>query len=229
VDTSKPADAVVRFTIFPAAQGSSPLAQDGSFASGSFGTLTRYTLLSFQSDRASLAADGKLVVTGLLTAEHIQRRASINWSDAYTGPTFSDSMVDHFTGKATFTFDNPSGTHTKGQNPDSEELSASAVIKRADFPGLWSALRSSEWPVVVFDEKCEMPYYPGPSLRDYKGPDCTGKPVLVASPDGLAFTPPAIEAIGSVVPVPPTGDQIAIMVHLRLTRARANSYVKSAN
>jgi polyisoprenoid-binding protein YceI len=53
VDTSKPAHAVVSLSIFPSGQGSDLLTKDGAFRSGTFGTLTKYTLLSFQSERAS--------------------------------------------------------------------------------------------------------------------------------------------------------------------------------
>ena len=218
VDPSAPADAAMSFNIFPAGQGSYLLTQDGKFRSGALGTLTKYTVLHFHSERASFAPDGKLVLTGRLTAEHVQRRASVVWSTAYTGPEYSDPDVDHFAGEAVFTLDLPTAVQKNGQSLNAGEVSASVVIKRADFPGLWSALRASKWPVVVFDEKCEMPYYPGPSLRDYKGPDCTGTPVLVSAQDGQPLTPPAIEAIGSVVPTPPEGDQIAIEVHLQLTR-----------
>lgn len=222
VDAGNPTDTVLKLNIYPAGQGSNLLGQDGAFRSATLGTLTKYTLMTFQSERAFVTPDGKLAVEGRLTALHVQRRVSITWGDDYTGPVYSDPIVDRFVGEAIFTLDIPAAMLTKGQNPNAEAVSASTVIKRADFPGLWSALRGSEWPVVVLDKNCVMPYYPGPSLRDYKGPACTGTPVLAAPHEEQQPTPPGTEGVGSIAPVPPIGDQIAIEVHIQLSRAGAD-------
>ena len=218
VDASKPADALMSLNIYPAGQDSNLLTQDGAFRSGSLANLTNYTLLTFQSKRSFVGPDGKLMIVGDLTAVHVQRRADMMWSIAYAGPVNGDPVVNRIVGEVTCVLEMPASTIAKEQNKSPAEGSASCAIERSKFPGLWPTLRDSEWPIVVLDEVCEMPYYLGPGLKHYKGATCTGTPVTVAPYDDESLAPPAVEGIGSAVPVPPTGDQVLIHVHLQLTR-----------
>jgi polyisoprenoid-binding protein YceI len=229
VDTSKPADAVVQFNIYPAGQGRNLLSRDGAFRTTSLTSMPDYTLLSFQSRRAVLASSGKLVVTGELTAVHVRREALDTWSDAYTGPEYAGSVMNRIKGEATFTLEMPPATDGNAEDKSPVDISASGIIERANFPGLWSALRETKWPIVVFDEHCEMPYYIGPGLKDYSGARCTGMPVLVKLHNDGSLSPPAFESLGADVAAPPTGNQIAIQVHLQLTPASSDSSSRPEN
>lgn len=229
LDATNPAKSLLSLNIYPAGQGSNLLTRDGAFQEGKLASLTKYTLLSFRSKRAFVTPDGRLEVTGHITAEHVERRTNITWSVAYSGPVYEDPTVDRISGEVTFIFEMPVSTYAKAQGTGPTEVSASAVIERASFPGLWSALRDSDWPIVVLDKNCQMPYYIGPSLRDYKGATCTGTPVMVTPYDDQSLTPSAIDSIGTTVPAPPTGNQIAIRVHLQLAPGNSDSSGRSHN
>ncbi|MGB0034897.1 MAG: YceI family protein [Candidatus Acidiferrales bacterium] len=229
LDASKPANTLLSLNIYPSGQGSNLLTRDGAFQTGRLASLTKYTLLSFRSKRAFVTADGRLEVAGHLTAEHVQRPTNATWNVAYSGAVYEDPTVDRISGEVTFTFEMPASTYANAQGASPTEVSAFAVIERASFPGLWSALRDSDWPIVVLDKNCQMPYYIGPGLRDYKGVTCTGTPVLVTPYDDQSLTPSAIDSIGTTVPAPPTGDQIAIHVHLQLAPGNSDSSGRSHN
>lgn len=229
LDASRPTDSRVSLSIYPAGEASRLLTREGALRTGGIATLSDYSVLSFQSKRAFLSPDGKLAVVGNLTLIHVQRSINVDWSNSYTGPVYGDPEVKRITGEVTFLFDIPASMRTTGPGASVDKISGISVIDRANFPGLWSALRASEWPNVVLDEVCHMPYYVGPGLKDYKGSTCTGTPVTVAPREGPQLTPPAIEAIGTIVPVPPTGDQVAIRVQLQMKRGGASPPWSSHN
>lgn len=226
---SKPADSVANLTIYPADQASLLLTAAGGFRTGTLAPLSRYSVLEFHSKRSFVAPDGKLAIVGDLTLVHVRRRINVDWSDSYTGPVYDDADQTRITREVTFSFDNPASLHASGQGGGAVEILGSSVIDRANFSGLWSALRDSEWPHVVLDEACRTPYYPGPGLKDYKGSTCTGLPVNVAPRESPQITAPGLEAIGTVVPVPPAGDQVVIQVHLQMKREGSGSTGKVSN
>ena len=127
--------------------------------------------------------------------------------------------MDRLEGPVTCALEIPLIAAANGQAGNPEAVSsASCIIERAKIPGLWSALRDSQWPLVVLDKVCEMPYYIGPGLKDYKGPTCTGTPILAAVYDYRSPSASALENIGTDVPAPPAGDQVVIHIQLRLAR-----------
>jgi polyisoprenoid-binding protein YceI len=222
-DASRPTDSRVSFSIYPAGEASRLLTREGGLRTGGIATLSNYSVLSFQSKRAFVSPDGKVAVVGNLTLIHVQRSINVDWSNSYSGPVYGNADEKRITGEVTFVFDIPASMGASGAGASAEKISGTGVIDRANFPGLWSALRDSEWPNVVLDEVCHTPYYVGPGLKDYKGATCTGTPVTVAPQESPSLTPPAIEAVGTIVPVPPTGDQVGIHVQLQMRRGGANA------
>lgn len=226
---SKPADSAASLTIFPAGQASLLLTRAGGFRTGTIAPLSSYSVLEFHSKRSFVAPVGKLAIVGDLTLRHVKRRVNVDWSNSYTGPVYDDADETRVTREVTFFFDNPASLHGSGPGASAVEISGSSVIDRANFSGLWSALRDSQWPKVVLDEVCHFPYYPGPGLKDYKGSTCTGLPVNVAPRESPQITAPGLEAIGTIVPVPPTGDEVVIQVHLQMMRDGSGSTGKASN
>jgi len=229
LDSSRPTDSRVRFSIYPAGEASHLLTREGALRTGGIATLSNYSVLSFQSKRTFVSADGKFAVVGNLTLIHVQRFINVDWSNSYTGPVYGDAGEKRITEEVTFVFDIPASMGANGAGASADKISGTSVITRAKFPGLWSALRDSDWPNVVLDEVCHTPYYVGPGLKDYKGATCTGTPVTVAPQESPLLTPPAIDAIGSIVPVPPTGDRVAIHVELQMRRGGASAPWSSHN
>jgi polyisoprenoid-binding protein YceI len=224
---SKPRDAGGSLVIFPAGQDSLLLTREGTLRTGTLAPLSSYSVLEFQSERSFPAPNGRLAIVGELTLIHVKRRVNVDWSNSYTGPIYEDPIETRVNGEATFFFDRSASIPANGPAASADLISGETVINRANFPGLWSALRDSEWPNVVLDEICRTPYYPGPGLKDYKGATCVGRPVGVAPRDVPQVTPPGIEAIGTIVPVPPTGDQVVVHVQLRIIRDGPHSTGKA--
>src|ERR1700758_5811936 len=88
LNSKNPAEDVLDLNIYPARQGSRLLNSDGSFRRNSSANLSRFTLLSFHSERSQLNREGKLVITGELTITYAERRAKVVWNNAYSGPEY---------------------------------------------------------------------------------------------------------------------------------------------
>jgi polyisoprenoid-binding protein YceI len=211
-------DPSLRLSIYPAGQEAGLLNRDGSLRIGGLAALSRYTIAAFKSKKAVVTNERKIEFTGDLTVVHVRREATVAWSNAYAGAVSSEPVANTITREVTFVVDVSALPVTHGQREGSVETEAWATIPRRDFKGLLAALLDSNWPVVVLDEVCQMPYYSGPFVRDYHGPSCTGTPV-----ERVAFSEPpyylAADSVGTDIPVAPSGDQITILVHLRLQPA----------
>lgn len=208
----------LRLSIYPAGQDASLLNRDGSFRIGGLAALSRYTLATFQSRKALVTDQRKMEFTGDLTVAHVQRETAVAWSNAYAGAVSSEPVVTTITREVTFVVDVSTLPATPGQPERGAETAAWATVARHDFQGLLAALRDSNWPVVVLDEKCQMPYYSGPFARDYHGPSCTGTPVERSALGELPYYL-AADSVGTFIPVPPSGDEVTILMRLHLQMA----------
>ena len=213
-----PAKATFEFFIYPAQQGPRLFDADGNLRFDSYAELARYSLLSFKSKRAVWGRDGKLELTGDLILTHVERAASMNWSTAYNGATYSEPDTDRLAREVTFVVQTPREDLAAGLEIGQFQVSALATIHREDFAELWPALRDSIWPVVVEDRDCQPPE-PKPSMRDYKGFDCTGRVVPVTPrpepPRNFNAAYP-----GPLTSDPPAGDEVTIHVQLRVVPPR---------
>jgi polyisoprenoid-binding protein YceI len=210
----------LRLSIYPAGQDASLLNRDGSFRTGGLAALSTYTLATFQSKKAVVTGDRKIEFTGDLMIVHVRREAAVAWSNAYAGAVSTEPVANTMMGEVTFVIDVSTLRATPGQPERSAETAAWATVPRHDFKGLVAALRDSNWPMVVLDEACRMPYYSGPFARDYHGPSCTGTPVEPAVFAELPYYL-AADSVGTDIPVPPSGDELTILADLHLRPARS--------
>ncbi len=218
LDESDATKSSIHLSIYPADQGSSLLNRDGGFRNGGLAALSRYTLMSFRSKSASVTRERKIEYTGDLTVIHVRRETNIAWSNSYTGSVSSEPVEDTMTREITLVVDVSNLPVSREHGNQSAEVAALATVDRSSFPELLAALRDSNWPVVVLNEVCQMPYYPALNLRDYSGASCTGTPVEVKTNS----EPPyyfAADNIGVGTPAPPSGDRVTILAHLHLDSA----------
>jgi polyisoprenoid-binding protein YceI len=204
----------VNLVIYPAGEGSLVLNSRGGIRKDSYAQLYRYTMMVFGSSGVTQNREGKLAVTGDLSVTYIKRRANIVWSNAYSGPDYSDPTAQTTTRQVTFVFEAPTQATATMRNQAPDERWALATVKLRDFPGLRSAWLDSVWPLVVEDEHCEMPW-PRAGWKDYSGARCTGTPVLTTT-----LSQPA-QRFGDDYPGPneataPANDEATILIHLRL-------------
>jgi polyisoprenoid-binding protein YceI len=218
LDESDTSQSSLRLSIYPADQDSSLLNPDGSFRNGGLAALARYTLMTFRSRKVVVIGRQKIEFTGDLTVVHVRREAADAWSNSYAGAVSSEPVVNTVTREVIFVANLSGLPAAPGQANRRAEIKALATVQRDNFKGLLAVLRDSNWPPVVLDEECRMPYYIGPSMKGYTGATCTGTPVERT----LDTEPPyylAADNVGAGIPVPPAGDEVTILAHLLLRQA----------
>jgi hypothetical protein len=170
------------FTIYPADKKSSPV---GSNANGR-GEKPNYTVISFKTGRVVPLTADTFRVTGELTTTYVQREASYDPTEGYSGPTYGPSVTVSQSEEATFEFRRSPRTGASGGT----EWTAASTIVGEDFPELLNAVSSTDWPVFVADEHCTMPSNPGEA--DFSGPACTGERIDVAARKDLSCDTPGM-------------------------------------
>jgi hypothetical protein len=160
---------VFNVTIFPAGTPD-PRSEDGGRDSD-FQNTPDYTVIAFKS-KVVRPVDGTAIqVTGDLTVTYVERVATYGSSESYSGPVYGPPITHSQKREVTFQFQR---IHRAGLSEESAgrvEWTASNVIQGANFPELLRAVETTNWPVLVEDEHCEMPLTTG---EDYSGPKCTG-------------------------------------------------------
>jgi polyisoprenoid-binding protein YceI len=222
LNESRTSGSSLRLSIYPADQDSSLLNRDGTFRQAGLAALSRYTIISFRSKSASVTHERKIEFTGDLTVTHVRRETNIAWTNSYTGSVPTDAVEYTVTREITFVVDVSNLPVSREQGKQSEEITALATVQRSSFPKLLAVLRDSNWPVVVLDKECQMPYYPALNLRDYSGASCSGTQIEVKP----SSEPPyyfAADNIGAGTPAPPAGDQVTILAHLHLESAASGA------
>jgi polyisoprenoid-binding protein YceI len=222
LDRSNLSDSRFRLSIFPAGQAASLLLPNGTFRDGALAALPMYTLLSFCSHSAVLTADGKIAFIGELSARHVQREEDVAWSNSYSGPVPDEISVNTLAREVTFVVDLPRPVANTNHEVRAFEIEAMANVDRNNFRGLLSDLRQSSWPVVVLNERCEMPSYPALTARDYSGPVCSGTPIETRPlPEPhYSYAP---NDIGTRADIPLSGNRLVILAHLHLHAARSRN------
>jgi len=168
------------FTIYPADQQSSPANSETRRR----GETPDYTVISFKSHRAVSLGEDTFRVTGDLTTTYVQRVASFDPSEGYSGPTYGPSITRSENREVTFEFRRVTASGNSGNG----KWTASATVPGEDSPELLNAVSSTVWPVFVADERCAMPSNIG---EDFSGPACTGERVDVAARKDLRCEAPA--------------------------------------
>ncbi len=207
----------VNLYIYPAREGSRLLNSEGGFRAHSFANLSRYSVMTFHSSSFTRNQEGKLMATGELSVTHVQRDPSIDWTNAYSGPDYSQPVGQTTTHAATFIFEAESfgaQNRTVAATRSAEDVSALGTVNLHKFPALKIAWLDSVWPLVVEDEHCQTPVTKA-DFRDYSGPKCTGTPVL---PTSIAQPPErfGLDYPGPDIATAPAADEATILLHLRL-------------
>jgi polyisoprenoid-binding protein YceI len=213
-DRDKPSNSIFNLSIYPAVQDSQLLAEDGSFRKDGLANLARYTLLTFQSKSAALDRSGKLLVAGNLTVAYVEREASQEWSAAYTGAVPGDPVVRRSTHEVHLIVENVAPNEGREWPAAKPDLFGSIATTEEAAPGLKHALRDAVWPIVVEDERCEMPA-PTADMRAYQGAICSGTPLLV-EPSGKMPAWSSQGYSGSIDPNPALLQHVSILLRLRL-------------
>ena len=209
VDDADPTKSSVVFHIYPATSMSQPIEEDGNFKMRWLENQANETLICFHSKSVTRTADGKLQATGELSVTRVDRNVQAEPNQAYSGPVYGPPMIHHTGQEATFVFD------LANESAKGGALMASASMKkyREDFPQLVRAVLSSNWPVLVEDEKCQTS---GPT-ESYSGVQCTGTYLHAA---GLPQNP-AVRA-GEDYPGPSdyneiVGERLTILMRMHLS------------
>jgi hypothetical protein len=131
---------------------------------------SRYTVISFKSHR-TVSLDGDTFrVSGDLTVTDVQRVASYDPSEGFSGATYGPSITRSQRQQVTFEFHRA----TPSRASANAEWTASAIISGEDFPELLSDVASTNWPIFVADQRCAPATHVG---EDFSGPTCTGERV----------------------------------------------------
>jgi polyisoprenoid-binding protein YceI len=207
LDNDNVSKSAVEFIIYPA--GSGPAASQAGDPADPDAAQT--TLLSFHSEQASWASDGRLKVTGLLTVTQIERQVELNANEAYSGPVYVDRVTSLATREESFILSIPSPNTPKSKTTD---VSTSLRINREDFPELVYAVLSTNWPATAQDKNCEAPLT---FSEDYSGTLCTGSEVIVPS-DTRTVVAASEDYPGSQANLAEPGNFVTVALQLHLAQ-----------
>ena len=199
-DSADPSKFSLQLNIIPADQGDALLDPKGTLRPGAYASLSRYTVMSFQSKSAVRDQSGELQLTGDVTVIYVERETPSDWNIAYSGPTVITPVSKSATRTVTFTFDKSASEIAYGQKVGWMEITGGGKIPLEDLPAMRFWLSNSVWPTLVEDRNCYTPNY-SVSMRDYHGAICTGnvvetkprKRVADGSTSGLDYSGPRYE------------------------------------
>lgn len=225
LDESDATKSHVDLHIYPATAMSETIEENGSFKSQWLANLANQTLLCFHSRQVSRTADGKLQATGELKLTRVDRNVQADPNEAYAGPVYGPPIVHSVTRQVTFVFDAPSAD-TKGTTANAARMTGTTAMTRENFPQLLKAVVNTYWPPLVQDAKCE----PGSgNSEDYRGGQCTGTvlqpPALPQGPyAGAREDYPGPSDYNAV-----TGNELSIVLHMRLVPTTSGSGTASGD
>lgn len=218
LDSSDPSKLSLQLSIIPADQAEAILNPDGTLRAGALAALSRYTIMSFQSNSAVRDPSGKLQLTGDVTITFVEREAAAEWNIGYSGPTVIDPVSKSVASKVTFTLDKSASEIAYGQKVGWMEITGAGRIPLEESPKLRDWLSSSVWPILVEDRHCYMPNY-SVSMREYHGAVCTGN-VIATKPrkelpynTGLDYSGPRFET-------PKNINEVRILLDIQLREPR---------
>jgi polyisoprenoid-binding protein YceI len=163
-------------TIYPADQDTHDRRSEDRRGESDLQSAPDYTVIAFRSTVIKPIAPATVRVTGNLTVTYVERVATYGPSESYSGPTYGPAITHSERREVTFEFQQIHQDKVSRESSSGAKWSASGVIQSASFPELLRAVESTNWPVLVEDEQCEMPSTTG---EDYSGPKCTGTVVGV--------------------------------------------------
>jgi polyisoprenoid-binding protein YceI len=225
LDDADPGKSRVDLHIYPATSMRPVIEEDGNFKNRWMANLANHTLLCFHSKQIDKTPDGKLQVTGELKLTRVDRNVQADPNEAYAGPVYGPAMVHSVSRPATFVFDLTSAD-AKGPRASGLQVAGSTSATRESFPQLLRAVVSTYWPPLVQDANCQTP---STISEDYRGAQCTGTvlqpPALPQSPySGAREDYPGPSDFNAV-----SGNQLTILLHMRLTSASSGAPVTTGD
>jgi hypothetical protein len=157
-----PSQSVFDFAAYPADQSEPELEFDDQEALQKLSKTDSYTVIDFKSNRVEPDNDGSFRVTGDLTVTQVERIATYEPGEAYSGPTYGAAVVHSAKREAVFEF----------RRAHSALWLASSVITAKESPQLLEAVAATDWPTFIVEEHCDMPTNVG---EDYSGPACSNR------------------------------------------------------
>lgn len=137
------------------------------------GNNTDDTLISFTSTRVFPVDKETVRVAGDLTLSYVDRSATSDPSEAYSGPVYGPAVHHSVTHEAVFEFHRVSVAGIKRAKDNSAEWLGSNITIGENFPQLLKVVSSTNWPAFAADEQCVLPSVG----EDFSGPSCKGETV----------------------------------------------------
>jgi hypothetical protein len=131
------------------------------------------SVISFESTRVVRVDKEVFRVTGNLTLTYVERLATYDPSEAYSGPVYGPAVTSSLKQEVVFMFHQLNPPGARAAKKDDAEWSAFSTISGESFPELLSAVSTTDWPTFVADEHC----VPSNVGEDFAGPACTGEVV----------------------------------------------------
>jgi polyisoprenoid-binding protein YceI len=199
------------------------LSPEGTLPTGYVPDSTDQTLLTFKSTRILTIGNGQLAVIGNLTLTRVERTVIATPTEDYAGPVYGDPVIHNETREITFLFPNASTAHVSRpltpamlQKRAVLEIVGSASVDRDEFPELLSAIKETDWPAVMQNNDCHVPFTVG---EDYSGALCTGT-LVEATRDDNCDTPASVgEDYSGPQCTPATGNEATIVLDLKFLHA----------
>jgi hypothetical protein len=132
------------------------------------------TVITFESTRVVRVDKDAFRVTGNLTLTYVERLATYDPSEAYSGPVYGQAVTSSLKEEVVFTFHQLNPPGVRAAEKADAHWSAFSTISGESFPELLNAVSTTDWPTFVADEHCVMPSSVG---EDFAGPACTGEVV----------------------------------------------------
>ncbi len=219
------ANSRVDLHIYPATSMQPIISEEGQFKTHWLMDPANQTLVCFHSKQVTRTADGKLQAIGELKLARVDRNVQVDPNEAYSGPVYGPPMVHTVTREATFIFDLPGDD--KARASAGLHMMGSTAMTREMFPQLLRAVVNTYWPPLVQDANCQAPTNAG--AEDYRGGMCTGTvleaPALPQGPYAGGredYSGPS--DYNAVV-----GNQLGIVIHMRLLPASASGAVATGD
>ena len=195
------------------------LSREGTLPIGYVPDATDQTLLTFKSTRILRTRNGELEVIGDLTLTRIERPVIATPTEDDAGPEYGDPVIHNETREMTFLFPSASAENVSGpltpevqQTKGVLEIVGAARVDREEFPELLTAIKETNWPLVVQNKDCHMPSTVG---EDYSGAVCTGTLVEATRDDNCDTPAPVGEDYSGFQCTPATGNQTTIVLDLK--------------
>jgi hypothetical protein len=180
---------------------------------------TDRSLLTFKSTSILGTEHGTLEVIGNFTLTRVERTVIATPTEAYAGPVYGDLVIHNETREITFVFPSASPEHlstplipTMLQKRGVLEIVGSAHVEREEFPELLSAIKETNWPAVVRNKGCHMPYTVD---KNDSGAPCTGTVDAATGDNNCDVLASAREGYSGPQCTPGTGNQTTIVLDLK--------------